>query len=33
MPEIGMEIAKIENEGLSKEDEAKKKKTYTKTFQ
>lgn len=30
MPEIGMEIAKIENEGLSKEEEAEKKR---RTFQ
>ena len=32
MPEIGMEIAKIEKEGLSKEDEAKKKEDLFKDF-
>ena len=32
MPEIGMEIAKIEKEGLSKEDEAKKKEDLYKDF-
>ena len=32
MPEIGIEISKIENKGLSKEDEAKKKTNYTETL-